>query len=295
MKENENIMFSVELTTYNQKEYIAQTIQSILNQQHDYKYEILISDDCSNDGTQEIIKDFQSKYPEIIKPVYNEHNLGAMKNYYSNIIRAKGKYIMGCAGDDYWLPGKVKKQIDFMEKNKSFSVCYGNAQVLNDKDKTITSMLGGNYMNFKELLSRGNSIPALTLCIRTDFFSKYLKEIQPEKKDWLMEDYPFLIYAAFESNIFFIDDIFAVYRVIDNSVSHQTDFSKRLNFEKSVYEIKKFFSDRYSINIEPWNEKEIINNIKKKQSKKSILIYIKKIIKCFIPYGIIILFRKLSK
>ncbi len=117
---NEELMFSVEVTTYNQKEYIGQTLQSIIDQEHNYKYEILISDDCSTDGTQNVIKEFQKKYPDIIKPRYNEKNLGAMKNYYTNIERAQGKYLMGCGGDDYWLPGKVQKQISFMEKNPGF-------------------------------------------------------------------------------------------------------------------------------------------------------------------------------
>ncbi len=85
------IMFSVELTTYNQKDYIAKTLQSIINQKHNYKYEILVSDDCSTDGTKSIIEDFYKKYPEIIKPVFNEKNLGAMNNYYATIARAKGK------------------------------------------------------------------------------------------------------------------------------------------------------------------------------------------------------------
>ena len=59
MKTDNEIMFSVEVTTYNQKDYIAQTLQSILNQKHSYKYEILVSDDCSTDGTQDIIKEYK--------------------------------------------------------------------------------------------------------------------------------------------------------------------------------------------------------------------------------------------
>ena len=66
MKTDNEIMFSVEVTTYNQKDYIALPLQSILNQKHSYKYEILVSDDCSTDGTQDIIKEYKKKYPDII-------------------------------------------------------------------------------------------------------------------------------------------------------------------------------------------------------------------------------------
>ena len=174
MVDEDELMFSVEVTTYNQREYIAQTLQSIIDQNHNYKYEILVSDDCSTDGTQEIIKDFYKKYPEIIKPVYNEKNLGAMPNYYATIMRAKGKYLMGCAGDDYWLPGKVEKQIEFMENNKSFAVCYGKAKLYNNNIKEITDEIGKNYLDFKDLLTIGDECPSLTICSRRDFFQKYL-------------------------------------------------------------------------------------------------------------------------
>ena len=293
MNNKEDVMFSVEVTTYNQKEYIAQTLQSIIDQDHNYKYEILVSDDCSKDGTQEVIKEFQIKYPDIIKPIYNEKNVGAMENYYANIKRAKGKYLMGCAGDDYWLPGKVQKQIDFMEKNQSFDVCYAKAQTYNNENKLFGSIWGYNYQNFKDLFN-GNSIPALTLCIRREFFFKYLEEITPQSKDWLMEDYPFLLYTAFESKLFFLDELVAIYRIIENSVSHQKDLEKKLRFEKSVYDIRKFYSIRYSIPIEEWNEEEVIKSFVEVKTN-AFLRYIKKIIKCFIPYGIIIIIRKIKE
>ena len=293
----EDIMFSVEVTTYNQREYIAQTLQSIIDQEHNYKYEILVSDDCSTDGTQEIIKEFQKKYPEIIKPIYNEKNLGPMKNYYQNISRAKGKYLMGCGGDDYWLPEKVAKQINFMERNLDFDVCYSLADVYDTNKKTITSKLGFNYKDFKELITIGNAIPALTLCIRRSFFINYLEQISPQNRGWLMEDYPFLIYTAFESNLFFFSDTFAVYRVLDNSVSHQTDIQKKITFEKSVYNIKQYFSERYSFSIEPFNETKLYEDFICRNSKllcflKAIKKTLKQIIKMIIPYGIILLIQK---
>ena len=292
MVENE-IMFSVEVTTYNQKDYIAQTLQSIIDQKHNYKYEILVSDDCSKDGTQEIIKEFHNKYPEIIKPVYNEKNLGAMQNYYATIARAKGKYIMECAGDDYWLPGKVETQIQFMENNKSFNVCYGIAKLYDSKSGKIVSEVGKNYQNFKDIITIGNECPALTLCMRRDFFSKYIEEIKPQNHDWMMEDYPFLIYSAFNTNMYFINQPLAVYRVVENSISHQTNIEKQLKYEKSVYDVKSFFAEKYGITISYFD----INIQRKKllQEKSKIhkcKVYITKIIKALIPYGIIKILKK---
>lgn len=290
------LMFSVEVTTYNQKEYIAQTLQSIIDQQHNYKYEILVSDDCSSDGTKDVIQQFYEKYPDIIKPVYNEKNLGAMNNYYATISRAKGKYIMECAGDDYWLPGKVEAQIDFMEKNSGFDLCYGKAELLDASTNQIISEVGKNYIDFKDIIPNGNECPALTLCIRRDFFQKYLDEIKPQNKNWLMEDYPFLIYSAYNTKIYFINQKLAVYRVVQNSISHQTNIDKQLKYEQSVYDVKTFFAEKYNVTIPVFdiNEKRM-EIIREKSVFYKFLSILKKIIKAIIPYGIIILARKIKK
>ena len=292
--ESKDIMFSVEVTTYNQKEYIAQTLQSIIDQKHNYKYEILVSDDCSTDGTQDVIEEFHTKYPDIIKPLYNKKNLGAMKNYYQNISRAKGKYLMGCGGDDYWLPGKVEKQISFMERNLDFAVCYGKAECIDFFNEKKLQSLGENYLDFKTLLTEGNKCPALTLCIRRDCFIKYLDEIKPQEKDWLMEDYPFLIYAAFESLIYFLDITMAVYRVLAESISHQTDVQKKLKFDSSVHDIRKTFSQKYFVSIPHWDAESALNGYTS-QNKIAPFKYLKRIIKCFIPYGIVLLVQKIKR
>lgn len=311
-KENsEDIMFSVEVTTYNQKEYIAQSLQSILDQEHNYKYEILVSDDCSTDGTQDIIREFEKKYPDIVKPVYNEKNLGAMSNYYATVARAKGKYLMGCGGDDYWLPGKVEKQISFMERNLDFDVCYGKADCIDEANKTKTQSLGMNYLDFKDLLFKGNNCPALTLCVRASLFKHYIKEIEPDKKNWLMEDYPLLIYAALEKrNFFFFNEPLAVYRILSGSVSHPVMLRAEYNFAHNTYEIKAYFANKYHENIENWNPKIALDSIyhnalsctkNKTELKKQYCMLkrelgikekigigrCKKFIKALIPYGII--------
>ena len=113
----DELMFSALVITYNQKEFIAETLESILSQKHSYRYEIIVGDDCSTDGTQDVLKEYQSRYPDIIKLSLNEKNLGIVGNYYNTAAKAQGKYLLECAGDDYWLPGKVEKQISLMEEN----------------------------------------------------------------------------------------------------------------------------------------------------------------------------------
>ena len=211
----QEIMFSVAIITYNQEKYIAQTLDSILSQEHNYKYEIVIGEDCSSDNTKKIIEEYVAKYPQIIKPIYNNPNKGIIKNYFNVINNCQGKYIMECAGDDYWLPNKVNTQISFMEENKNVGMCYGKALFYeNDNKKFQKKKFGTKWVKFNQLI-QDNKIPALSVCIKNEIIKKYIKDINPEEKKWLMEDYPLWIWISKNSKIHFIN------KVINEMVKHE--------------------------------------------------------------------------
>ena len=98
---------------------LLQCLDGFMMQQTNFAFEVLIHDDASTDGTTEIIKEYEAKYPEIIKPIYEEENQwvkGRRGSAVFNFPRAKGKYIAMCEGDDYWTdPLKLQKQVDFLE------------------------------------------------------------------------------------------------------------------------------------------------------------------------------------
>ena len=254
MSEKE-LMFSVSLITYNQEEYIAQTIESIVNQKHDYPYELIIGDDASHDRTPEIIREYAEKYPDIIKLIFNQSNMGILKNFSNVLSHCKGKYIMECAGDDWWLPGKVQKQISFMEENSDVGMCYGKVQAYKSGRKSA-EFEGIKRETFDELLYKGNIIPAVTVCYKRELYENYVKEIKPETQNWLMEDYPMWLYMSHESKIRFLNEKFACYRILPCSASHNTNnIEKALAFQKSFWNIQDFFSRRYfDKQFEPFNE-----------------------------------------
>lgn len=128
-------LVSICCVTYNHAPFIRQCLDGFLMQQG-VDYEILIHDDCSTDGTTEIIRGYAAKYPDIIKPLYEEENQfckpGRESMDFYNYRRAKGKYIACCEGDDYWTdPLKLQKQVDFMEAHPEYSVCF-HGVVVND-------------------------------------------------------------------------------------------------------------------------------------------------------------------
>jgi glycosyltransferase involved in cell wall biosynthesis len=123
---------SVCIVTYNQAKFIGKAIESALSQQTNFDFEILIGDDCSNDGTQDIIRDYQARYPDKIIPILQTKNLGqnGLFNTNETYAHARGKYIAAFDGDDYWTdPLKLQKQVDFLDANPGFSTCFHNALI----------------------------------------------------------------------------------------------------------------------------------------------------------------------
>lgn len=109
---------SVCVVTYNQEHYIRQCLQSIVDQETDFDFEVIVGDDCSTDGTREIVQEFADQYPGVVKPVFHETNVGPHHNYFFVHKLAKGEYVAHVDGDDYWLPNKLAFQVNILDKNR---------------------------------------------------------------------------------------------------------------------------------------------------------------------------------
>ena len=232
---------SIVVLVYNQKDYISRTIDSIINQQSNYDFEVIIGDDCSTDGTKDIILEYAKKYPNIIKPVIRNTNLGLIRNYFSTIAECKGEYIMQCAGDDYWLPGKINKQISYMDNNPDVSMVCGGYQNVDERDNWLSENLIIPKTDFSSLF-KVNQIAAPTVCFRKDIIDKYIQEVNPIEQEWKMEDYPFWLWISKNGKIAFIPEIFCSYRTIEGSVSRPKAIEQKISFKYSIYNIRVFFS-----------------------------------------------------
>src|SRR5690606_30550733 len=127
-------LVSICCITYNHVHFVRDALEGFLMQKTNFPIEILIHDDASTDGTEELIRDYEVKYPEIIKPIYeteNQYVKGRKGSRTFNFPRAKGKYIAMCEGDDFWIdPLKLQKQVDFLEANPTFSGTFHETRVL---------------------------------------------------------------------------------------------------------------------------------------------------------------------
>lgn len=126
-------LVSICCITYNHEQYIRDCLEGFLMQKTDFPFEVLIHDDASTDHTADIIREYEAKYPDIIKPIYqteNQYSKGIKVGVTYNFPRAQGKYIAICEGDDYWIdPMKLQIQFDFMESNPDYSMCFHGAVV----------------------------------------------------------------------------------------------------------------------------------------------------------------------
>lgn len=244
-------LVSICCITYNHEPYIVQTLDGFLMQKTSFPFEILIHDDASTDRTADIIREYEKKFPNLIKPIYQKENQYS-KGFTSvsetwNFPRAQGKYIALCEGDDYWIDeNKLQMQVDFLENNPEYGMCYTKAkQFIQKKRKFSRRRFGTDVRDFEDLLFNGNRVPTLTTVFRKDLLNSYLKGIYPQDKGWLMGDYPMWLYFAHESKVKFFDKVTSVYRVLENSASHSDNVEKSVAFGKSYWDIRNFFSKKY--------------------------------------------------
>lgn len=242
-------ILSAFVITYNQEKYIAQALDSILSQEHDYSYEIVIGDDCSHDSTPAILKEYAAKYPGIIKLKINESNVGMVRNYFDTIERCSGKYVALCAGDDWWLPGKVKLQVDYMESHPEVGMVYGKTLVYYQSryKRYRNKEVGGPKVGFEEL-SAGNCISSPSVMCRRELVLEYCRDIEPLKRGWLTEDYPQWLWFAWNSRIVFQDSVIAAWRKTDSSLSHGS-YLNRMKFDLSCHELNEFFARKYGTEL----------------------------------------------
>lgn len=118
------MVVSVLCCTYNHEKFIRDCLEGLVNQKVDFPYEIIIADDGSKDKTQEIIREYHSKFPHLIRPILRENNIGIGPNYYDALTKVSGKFLAICDGDDCWIDMlKIKKQVDFLQSNPECNVC----------------------------------------------------------------------------------------------------------------------------------------------------------------------------
>ena len=243
MNESKVPLVSICCAAYNHEPYIRQCLDGFVMQRTTFPFEVLIHDDASTDKTADIIREYEKKYPDIIKPIYqkeNQYSKGGKISLRFNIPRAKGKYIAFCEGDDYWIdPLKLQKQVDFLEANPDYGlVCTDVDFYIQAEDRFIRNYFQSKKYpikyTFEDFLVKAWFVATCTWL--------YQKELCEEMSRRF--DIAILLEISSKKKIKYIDDVTAVYRVRSSSASHHSGYSKANKFYESVLETQLFYAKK---------------------------------------------------
>ena len=242
-------LVTVQIYAYNKEAYIKECLDSVLLQETNFEYEVILSENPGSDHTRDICIEYQKKFPEKLILVLREENMGLFYNYFEAEKMSRGKYIARCDGDDYWCDlRKLQKQFDLMEHSPEVGLCYTQCRVYDENMKCFQKRnIGEEYHGFESMLLY-YPVPQPTIFYRRDLFNDYLNEIKPQQRDWLMEDLPRSLWFAKNSQIKRIDDVTTVYRVVKDSMSHNINLEKQQRYYQSILDIRLFFYKLYCDN-----------------------------------------------
>lgn len=247
-------MVSVSCITFNHGRYLRQALDSFLSQETDFRYEILIHDDASTDDTVDIIRKYTEKYPDIIRPMYEEQNqysrgISNISGVF-NFPRANGRYIAMCEGDDYWTDTKkLQKQVDIMEAHSEYALCTHAASIVSEdgafrSENVIRPFASSGEIAPSDFISKKTNVPTASMLFRTE----YAKRLP----DWYFScpvgDIPLQLFMTENGGVYYIDELMSAYRMgiagswgdmMDNAPGRQAFIKKwedHYNAMKVMYE-----------------------------------------------------------
>ncbi len=210
------VKVSVAITTFDKERFIARGIASVLEQEVDFEYEIVIADDCSTDGTKAILLDYQFRFPDRIKIIQRQSNLGMVRNFLETYSECRGKYIAFLDGDDYWTsPHKLRKQVELLDREPGLALCFHRVRVVPDDAPERSGLLpadGEPIMRTLEDLLRGDCFATSSTMVRRLF-----EELPAWCGEMPIPDWPTFVLHAQHGGIGYLDETMAVYRLHSRS------------------------------------------------------------------------------
>ena len=202
---------SILTITYKHESYIRQALESFVSQKTNFDFEAIVGDDASPDGTQAIIREYAEKYPDIIKPILREKNIGGCNNVKDVYNRATGEYIAICEGDDFFTDeNKLQIQADYMDAHPEVSICFHPVNVFYQNKEKLDKEFRPKRVSVAELLKH-NFIQTNSVMARRRNYEDMPTDIMPG--DWYMN----LFHAQF-GQIGFIDKTMSAYRKHDQGI-----------------------------------------------------------------------------
>ena len=253
---SDDVLVSVHFITYNHEAYIAQAIESVLAQKTNFKFELIIGEDLSPDNTRQICLDYADKYPDIIKVLTSEKNLGCQGNAERVRKACRGKYLAYLEGDDYWQrTDKLQMQVDFLENNPEYGlVCSYYDEFIQGQSTTVPAIeisKGKNYVkepDVYDILRGDGDVLTCTVMVKRDLIMNAV-DADPflHGTHFKMGDTQLWSEVALASKIYRMDDSLGTRRVIPESITRSGKREKVLRFWQSNSEMCAYLCKKHNL------------------------------------------------
>jgi glycosyltransferase involved in cell wall biosynthesis len=203
---------SVLIPTYNQERVIGQAIESALSQVTNFAYEVVVAEDGSTDGTRSVACRYRDRFPDRVRVLMRERNLGLMGNLPQAFLECRGDYVACLDGDDYWTsPEKLQRQVDFLDAHPDYSISFHNARMVwedDSREPILHSPPGRRPTYHLEELLTHDFISTSTAVVRNHL----VREFPTWYARLPVPDWPFFVLHAMHGKIGYLDENWSVYR-----------------------------------------------------------------------------------
>ena len=254
-------LLSVSLITYNQAKFIRQCLNGIVMQRTTFPIEILVHDDASTDGTQDIIKEYTARYPGLINPILqteNQYSKGVKIDMEFNYRRARGKYIATCEGDDFWTdPDKLQRQVDILEKHPDYSMCCHACAILEEETqkKTMPMPLCGDAPGMEFDYARKRKLGWFFHTLSVVFRNGLLDPGQWKEFGYYRDVHQFY-YLLKHGKGYYLEDVMGTYR------EHAGGVYRGMDREKQIQTDLRVFDELYAREKDPLLKREMEEQLK---------------------------------
>lgn len=261
-------LVSVKMITFNHAPFIARAIEGVLKQKTNFPFELVIGEDCSTDGTREIAFCYRDKYPDIIRIVTSDQNVGMKKNGYRTTKACKGKYIAFCEGDDFWHhPEKMQKEADYLEANPDCGMVYSSYDIYHpESKKMIYDFIKHRNWQIPERwdienfvgsdIGSGRTILTCTVMARLALVNKIIKAdpYLHQNSKFRLGDAQLWAEIIVQSRIHFIPESLATHIITSESATRSKDPKKMALFPVSAAELYLALCEKYHLSSTIYNK-----------------------------------------
>lgn len=223
------LMVTIQCLTYNHEPYIRQCLEGFVMQKTNFRFEAIVHDDASTDGTATIIREYAEKYPDIIKPIYETENQYSKRDDSLTRImntHTHGKYVAMCEGDDYWTdPLKLQKQYEALERHPKCSICFCKVNMINKLGEPLCRSIPNDSASLPTIVTLKEytynefymgywTFHTSSFFVRYEILQKNDEYRKHVFRDFPYGDMPLLLSALLNGYGFYISDSMSAYRVL---------------------------------------------------------------------------------